>query len=146
MPAANSQDGTHTGRCLCGAVRYRTQGKPLWVAHCHCASCRRNTGSPVATFVGYRVGQMTYTAGQPALYESTPGVERGFCARCGTPLTYGGTRAPGEIHVYVGTLDDPESFPPTVHVHVGERLPWFDTTDTAPRYRTTGRAGEPPIG
>jgi hypothetical protein len=136
---------THTGRCLCGAVRYRTEGKPLWVAHCHCESCRRQTGCAVATFVGFREGQVRFTKGAPAIFESSPGVRRGFCAACGTPLTYGGERAPGEVHLYVATFDDPESFAPTVHVHVGEKLPWFDTADDLPRYRTTGRAGEPPL-
>ncbi len=129
----------HTGRCLCGAIRFQAQGKPLWVAHCHCASCRRQTGCAVATFVGYPADQVRYTQGTPTAFASSPDVRRTFCERCGTPLAYGGDRAQGEIHLYVATLDDPESFTPTVHVHVGERLPWFDTKDDLPRYLTTGR-------
>lgn len=35
------------------------------------------------------------TAGKPAVYASSPGVERAFCAGCGTPLTYKADDMPG---------------------------------------------------
>ncbi|MSP84071.1 MAG: GFA family protein [Alphaproteobacteria bacterium] len=91
----------HTGRCLRGAVRYESEGKPPWVAHRHYESCRRQTGCAVATFVGYRADQVRFTQGAPKVFESSPDVKRGFCATCGTPLYYGGERARGEIHLYV---------------------------------------------
>ena len=40
---------SHKGRCLCGAVEFEFEGKPNWVAYCHCESCRRNTSSPTTT-------------------------------------------------------------------------------------------------
>ncbi|MCH7778639.1 MAG: GFA family protein, partial [Gemmatimonadetes bacterium] len=70
---------THPGGCLCGAVRFEARGKPLWIAHCHCQSCRRNTGSALATFVGFAGEGFAYLAGAPATYASSPGVTRGFC-------------------------------------------------------------------
>ena len=77
--------GTHQGGCLCGALRYETTGKPLWVAYCHCHSCRRSTGAPVTTFVGYNKTSFRYTTGKPEGYNSSPGITRSFCTRCGTP-------------------------------------------------------------
>ena len=76
------------GGCLCGAVRYRIDAPPLWTAYCHCATCRRSTGAPVTMFVGARSESVRFTAGERAMYASSPDVQRGFCARCGTPLTY----------------------------------------------------------
>ena len=76
------------GKCLCRSVQFEVSGEPMWVAHCHCHSCRRNTGSAVATFVGFRREQLSYTRGSRKIYESSPGVRRGFCEDCGTPLTY----------------------------------------------------------
>jgi hypothetical protein len=115
----------HTGHCLCGAVRYRAQGTPKWIANCHCASCRRATGAPMATFAGFAAERFAYTAGAPVRFHSSPGVTRSFCGRCGTPLTYEGARWPGEIHVLVGSLDRPEDFPPTKNSFAKERLPWL---------------------
>ncbi len=129
----------HAGNCLCGRVRFEASGEPLWVAHCHCASCRRNTGSAVATFVGFREKDFRYTQGAPKVYESSPGVKRSFCADCGTPLTYGGARAPGEVHAYLGVMDDAARYPATVHVFTEEALPWLHIQDQAKRFKKTGR-------
>ncbi len=127
------------GRCLCGAVRFKATGEPLWVAHCHCHSCRRNTGCAVATFVGFDKARFAYTKGAPGSYNSSPGVTRSFCGRCGTPLTYEAERCAGEVHVYVSTLDNPEDFPPQSHVFVAEQIPWLHISDDLPRHRGTSR-------
>ena len=118
-----------TGRCLCGAIRYRTEGEPKWVAFCHCESCRRATGAPTTAYAGFPAGCFRYIEGAPARFESSPGVTRSFCARCGTPLTYEGARWPGEVHVLVGTLDHPERVAPTGHAFAEERLPWLHLAD-----------------
>jgi len=115
----------HTGRCLCGAVRYRALGTPKWIANCHCASCRRATGAPMASYAGFAAERFAYTARAPVRFASSPGVTRSFCGCCGTPLTYEGARWPGEVHVLIGTLDRPEDFPPTRDAFVEEKLPWL---------------------
>lgn len=133
-----------TGRCLCGAVRYEFRGSPLWVMHCHCDSCRRHTSSPVATFVGVARDSFRFTTDPPAVYASSPGVRRSFCARCGSPIAYEADRLPDEIHLYHGTLADPAALAAQGHVHTGEQLPWFEVADYLPRWRAFGR-GEPPL-
>jgi hypothetical protein len=125
---------TTTGRCLCGDLVYAFTGDPLWVAYCHCDSCRRQTSSAVATFVGLDATRFGYTHGKPAVHASSPGVARSFCGRCGSPMSFEGAKWPGEIHIYIGTLSDPAAFVPTGHVHVAEKLPWFEIADTLPRH------------
>lgn len=136
-------DRVHTGRCLCGAVTFQTTGAPRFVGHCHCRSCRRNTGSAVATFVGVLSDQFRYTKGRPKDYGSSPGVTRSFCPDCGTPLTYQAEVYPNEVHIYVSTFDRPEDFSPQLHVFVAEALPWLHIEDDLPRYATTSRDAEP---
>jgi hypothetical protein len=113
-----------TGRCLCGAIRYRAAGEPLWVAHCHCESCRRATGAPLTTYAGFPAERFAWT-GAPERFASSPGVTRTFCGRCGTSLTYQGERWPGEMHVLVATLDRPEAVTPQGEAFAAERLPWL---------------------
>lgn len=133
-----------TGRCLCGNIRYSFEGKPLWVSHCHCESCRRQTSSALATFVGVRTDELTYTSGTPAVYHSTPGVDRSFCSRCGAPIAFACAKAfPGETHLYLGTLDDPNAVRATSHVHTGEQLRWFEVLDDLPRHEASGRDAKP---
>lgn len=113
------------GGCLCGAVRYEVDGAPLRTAHCHCESCRRAVGAVVATFACFPAAAFRYIKGAPAVYQSSPGVRRTFCRRCGTSLTYQGDKWANEIHVLVATFDYPENFPTTHQAFAAERIPWF---------------------
>ena len=123
----------YAGACLCGAIRWRTAVSPFWSAHCHCVSCRRATGAPVASFMGFGKSAVHWN-GQRQFYRSSPGVTRGFCASCGTPLSYMSTRWPGEIHLYAATLNDPSVFKPEAHVHWSERVPYLTVTDELPKH------------
>ena len=125
-----SENRTYEGGCLCGAVRYRVTGRPIWTAFCHCNSCRHATGSVVAAYAGYAADRFEITAGEPSHFASSEGVRRGFCARCGAPLTFEGKRWPGEIHLHIGSLDEPEAFPPTGAGFEKERLSWLHVSAT----------------
>jgi hypothetical protein len=134
-----------SGGCLCGAVRFTAAGQPLWVAHCHCASCRKATASALATYAGYPLECVEFTKGTPASYPSSPGVTRRFCGRCGTPLSYQSARWPGEVHLFLCTFDAPAALSPQAHVFVEEQLAWLHLDDGLPRYAKSTDAG-PPLG
>ena len=129
------------GRCLCGRVTYEWDGPPKWSGHCHCESCRRQTSSPMTSFLGVDEAVFRWTGEEPGLYVSSPGVRRRFCRHCGTPMAYEADRFPGEVHLYAASLEDPTSFQPGFHVFTGEQLPWLHLADDLPRFRkTTGRS------
>ena len=83
--------------------------------------------------------------GTPRYFNSSPGVRRGFCETCGSPLAYEADRIPDEVHVYAASLSDPSSVNPSRHVFAKEQLPWFETMDALPRYATISRRGASPI-
>ena len=122
-----------TGGCLCGAVRYRITGELIWAGYCHCHSCRRFTGSVVTNWVGVADSGVEFTCGHSTVY-AAPGVERGFCAQCGSSLTYRADRFPDYIQLHIGSLDDPEAVAPMAHVHCAEKPAWFDVDDELPRH------------
>jgi hypothetical protein len=128
----------HGGGCLCGAVRFRITADPLWIAYCHCESCRRHTASVVATFAGFDEGAASFTGEAASIFQSSPDVWRSFCGRCGSPISYRSTRFPGQIHFYVGAMDRPERYPPQGHVHFAEHVAWFDTRDDLQRFERSG--------
>ncbi|HZT21085.1 MAG TPA: GFA family protein [Dongiaceae bacterium] len=128
-----ADDTMRYGRCFCGDVRYRVIGEPIWVSHCHCESCRRATSAAFASFAGFERGRFEIIAGDPAIHRSSPGVERRFCRRCGSQLTYEGARWPTETHILLCSLEDPGEFTPTAHVHTDEQLPWVHLADGLPR-------------
>lgn len=122
---------TH-GHCLCGNVEFEATGAPNWVSYCHCESCRRHTGSPVTCFVNFASKDVDFRT-EPGVFESSPGVRRYFCGRCGTPIAYATDRRADEIDIYLNVLDDPAAFSPEGHAFYSERIPWFDTRDDLPR-------------
>lgn len=133
MPAPPTEP-VHHGRCLCGAVCFVAAGAPLWVAYCHCRSCQRQTGAPVSLYAGFADSRVSFPTLPPTVRASSPGVQRGFCPHCGTPLSYAApARWPGEIHLFVATFDDPGAFRPSKHGSWHERLPGFDVADDLPR-------------
>lgn len=123
------------GGCACGALRYKVKNSPFSAVHCHCEDCRRVTGSPMTSYFGVGRAQVTWK-GLRSFYNSSPGVTRGFCGQCGTPMHYMSTLWPGEIHLFAATLDDLTIYKPTAHVHWTERVPWLMSDDGLPRYHS----------
>ncbi len=115
------------GSCGCGAIRFEIEGKPKWIAHCHCDNCRRATGAAVSTYVGCEREQVKFLAGEPKIYRSSPGVRRSHCGDCGTPIAYEGERWPSEIHFFVGLFERAADLVPQGHAYEAERLPWLHT-------------------
>jgi hypothetical protein len=122
------------GGCLCGAVRYRATGAPRYATSCHCPTCRRASGAPFVAWATFPRGEVVFERGEPAGYESSPGVERTFCRRCGTPLTYRRLDRPDEIDVTIGSLDDPDAIAPTDHTWTRHQLRWLSLRDALPFY------------
>ena len=118
---------TQEGGCHCGRVRFLTEGTPKFVSRCHCNSCRKTTGAAFSTWVGYSADCVKWTGAAPAFYASSAGVKRGFCASCGTPLSYESDKWPGERHLLIGAFDDPRAFTPTGDFLKDEALAWVRT-------------------
>jgi len=79
------------------------------------------------------------THGPLTEFRSSARAWRGFCARCGTPLTYRNEARSAEIDVTLATLDEPALIQPRMHVWVAERLPWLAIGDQLPQF--AGGAG-----
>jgi hypothetical protein len=135
---------TTNGRCLCKAVTFAFEGEPKWVLNCHCEDCRRATSSPMTTWVSVvEQNRLRFTGARPNYFASSTGVRRGFCGRCGSPLTYENDQLPGEVHLLGGALDDPGGLRPAAHIFTVDQLAWFDAADELPRYLHTRRDAQP---
>jgi hypothetical protein len=129
------------GGCYCGAVRYVVEGKIFHNTLCHCSDCRRIAGAPAVAWFSARMNALRFTKGNPATFRSSEHVLRGFCATCGTTLTYQDDRQPDEIDIATASLDDPEAAPPQDHTFAGERLSWMRIEDGLPAYPRTRSEG-----
>lgn len=129
------------GGCLCGAVRYRVEGRPSESGICHCRSCRRTASAPTLPYLVFPAKAFAFTKGSPAAFHSSPHVTRSFCGQCGSPLTYRTEERPDCVEVMTCSLDDPAAFPPGLHIWVSHSLSWDRMGDGLVAHATAGPAG-----
>ena len=119
-------EAIRTGGCLCGAVRYQVRGEPIKSGLCHCADCRKVTGSAFLAYADWYPHQFSYE-GTIATYDG-----RSFCPTCGSRLfNLGETGA----EIYLGSLDDaPNGIAPQLEGWCKRREPWLPVISGLPMY------------
>lgn len=115
------------GGCLCGAVRYRIGSPPLSCAICHCTSCRRASGATSVAWLTVNRADFEFLTGTPVEFNSSAGVLRRFCGRCGCAFTYEHADLPATIDVTIGSLDEPDRVAPTAEVWLQDKVSWQPT-------------------
>lgn len=137
------RSGTREGGCTCGQVRYRMTSAPLIVHCCHCSKCQKQTGSAFATNALIEADRVELISGKVEdTAVDTPGGSGQRIARCPNcrvavwseylAMTAG---IPDQLYfVRVGTLDDPASLPPDVHIYTSTRLPWVNLPANSPMF------------
>ena len=118
------EDAVHEGGCLCGAIRYRAEGKPYNTNVCYCTQCQRQSGAVMPAFAAFTLDRFRLTKGAPTSYRASDFATRRFCATCGTSLFWQRDGA-DMLDVFLGTLDQPARLPPPDDQLWGEhRVPW----------------------
>jgi hypothetical protein len=122
------------GGCSCGAVRYRLASEPMFVHCCHCLNCQRQTGSAFVINLLIEADRLELLAGDPqpvGVPREDGSVQRIFrCPECQIAV-YSEYGRPQVRFVRAGTLDDPSSVVPDVHIFTRSKLPWVAIPDGA---------------
>jgi hypothetical protein len=123
-----------SGGCLCGGVRYQAHGPLRNVIACHCSQCRKTSGHFVAASQVPSANLQLTESATLRWYRSSPGAERGFCARCGGNLFWRET-APdkGMTSIMAGTLDTPTGLHIVQHIYTADKSDYYEINDGAPQ-------------
>jgi len=122
--AHDPREAVATGGCQCGAIRYAFYAA-LENAHvCHCRMCQRATGGLFAALAGTAPGNFAWTRGEPGFYASSNLATRGFCAKCGTPLSFKYRLTTARMYVTIGSLDHADDIQLVKQYGIESRLPW----------------------
>ncbi|MEO5670095.1 MAG: GFA family protein [Ramlibacter sp.] len=117
------------GGCDCGAVRYRMETAPLFVNCCHCRWCQRETGTAFALNAMIEADRITHLGDEPELVDTPSASGKGQkiarCPKCRIAVwsNYSGA-GPSLRFVRVGTLDQPDALPPSIHIFTTTKQPW----------------------
>ena len=126
-------DETHTGGCLCGAVRYEARGPLADVTACHCGQCRRQSGHYFASVMTTRA-DVTITEDRGLKwYKSSEAARRGFCAECGAILFWE-SATDDSYAIGAGSLDAPTGLRLASHIFVDDKSDYYEIDDGLPQF------------
>ena len=123
------------GGCQCGLVRYATRVEDDEAYYCHCRMCQKAFGNLFGAFFFALEESVVWEDEEPSYFRSSKIARRGFCRRCGTPLSFEDLES-GEVHLTVGSLDEPGQLRPVAHYGFESHMVPFFTEDGPPRSRT----------
>jgi hypothetical protein len=117
------------GGCTCGEIRYRMMTKPLFVHCCHCRWCQRETGASFALNAMIEADRVLLVKGAVEVVDTPSNSGKGQkisrCPRCHVAVwsNYAGA---GDVvrFVRVGTLDQPDTLSPDIHIFTASKQPW----------------------
>ena len=117
------------GGCTCRAVRFRLSSAPLIVHCCHCRWCQRETGSAFVLNALIEADRMQLLQGRVERIDTPSNSGKGQqivrCAGCRIALWSNYAGAGDKLNfVRVGTLDEPDRFPPDIHIYTESKQPW----------------------
>jgi hypothetical protein len=99
------------------------------VGRCHCADCRKESGSGFTVYAQWPVEAFEMT-GEISTYQG-----RGFCPRCGSRLLDPPEPGGDLVEIRLGSLDDaPFELTPQAEVWVKCREPWIAPVDGASQH------------
>ena len=138
----------YDGGCTCRHVRYRMISKPLFVHCCHCRWCQRETGSAFALNAMIESDRVQLLEGDVVVIDtpslSGKGQRISRCPRCEVAVWSNYAGAGDAVRfVRVGTLDEPASLPPDIHIYTASKHPWvqlaLDTPAETEFYKVSER-------
>jgi hypothetical protein len=118
-------------------VRYRLESEPMFVHCCHCLNCQRQTGSAFVINLLIEADRFELLEGdlQPVDVPRDDGsMQRIYrCPRCQVAVfsEYGRSEV---RFVRAGTLDEPGSISPDVHIYTRSKVPWVVLPDSVPAF------------
>jgi hypothetical protein len=120
----------HDGGCACRHVRYRMSSTPLFVHCCHCRWCQRETGASFALNAMIEADRVELLEGETEIIDTPSNSGKGQriarCPRCQVAVWSNYAGAGDALRfVRVGTLDDPDRFPPDIHIFTESKQSWL---------------------
>ena len=137
MLAFAGVDSAREGGCSCGAVRYRLTSEPLFTHCCHCLNCQRQTGSAFVINLLIETDRVELLAGEPRAVDvprddgSSQTIFR--CPTCQVAV-FSQYVEPAVRFVRGGTLDDPVTVRPDVHIYTRSKVSWVALPASVPAF------------
>lgn len=121
-----AEKGMAKGRCQCGKIHVEIGVPARWAWHDHCSKSQHAHGAAYATYVGSWRSRFRIAKGAKGItrFTDADGDVRGFCAACGTPITYERKRSPQMVNLPRALFESGTGREPLYHVYMEEQPEW----------------------
>lgn len=124
---------THSGGCVCGAVRFQTRGRLRGVIYCHCSQCRRQSGHHFASTNVPDANLAITGSDNVSWFNASADAGRGFCRTCGAALFWK-HRKLDYTSINAGCFDTPSGLKGEKHIFVADKGDYYEINDGLPQY------------
>jgi hypothetical protein len=127
----------YTGGCACGSLRYTIAAEPIFMNHCQCRDCQHASGTGHGSYLTFASRAQVTVEGEATHFEevgdSGAVKTRGFCPRCGSPVTMTFAAMPDLFTVHAASLDDPSRYAPELVTYAISGQPWDHLDPSLPK-------------
>lgn len=121
------------GSCLCGGVRYTTDGPLSDVVACHCTQCRKQSGHYYATTNVADDHLHIDDLQNLKWYHASKHAKRGFCMVCGSTLFWKHNKD-AFTSVLAGSIDGKTGLKTEKHIFCADKGDYYEITDGLPQF------------
>ncbi|KAF9067332.1 Mss4-like protein [Rhodocollybia butyracea] len=139
--SASNKDKVRNGSCLCGAIRFTIKGDPFHYTVCHCANCKKSSGSAFMMNIWFKEEFFTLLSGQDALKaykdpvtETGKPLTRHFCSNCGSNVYFRMSPDLPRSDVYIiqgPMIEGNEAWGPRKHSFPAKQTKWVNVELTS---------------
>ena len=124
------------GSCTCGAVTYKMTHSSIFTHCCHCTWCQRETGSAFALNAMIETENLQVSGAVEEVVIPSHSGKGQTIARCPTCKVafYSHYAGAGRLMAFVrvGTLNDPSTCSPDIHIYTSTKLAWLVLDPSVP--------------
>ncbi|KAB7615488.1 GFA family protein [Amylibacter sp. SFDW26] len=125
------------GSCLCGAVTYKSSADPVAIVSCHCADCRKSSGTGHCTHMGIPEAAFTILGDVSYFDKGTDSgnmVRRHFCPTCGSPIYSTNSSMKDMVFPRASILDDRPEMTVSMAVYASRATAWDPVIEGVPTF------------
>ena len=132
------EDMTTQGGCLCGAVRFKINGKLRPIINCHCGQCLHTHGHYAAYSAVEKNNIQFVSDSGLKWFRSSNEARRGFCQECGASLFWE-RLGENKLSVAAGMLDSVQGIKTIGHIFIADKADYYEIDDDLPKYTQSSK-------
>ena len=124
---------TSRGSCLCGGVKFKTNGFHRQVSNCHCIQCMKTHGNFAAYTALKDINVKFITKRTLRWFKSSKKAQRGFCKKCGASIFFKMNKS-STISISAGIFDKSLKLKTIRNIFTKNKLKYYSLGSNIPKF------------